>query len=397
MTEVMGADMTMIAQAANTVNVHKNLSPLEPNRHAKAKLSTMESGKRKKMAVVDGEVNLQSTSQASKRSRHSSNMDLDVGQVPLASPITKGLNHDIKNNNKPKSAALTPFRPPSKTKMTQHIRKLKKAGLLNNGEALPSPHTIQHINHTPTPPKSTSSFLANTVMKLFRSGSSSCSNYTEDMDVVREIDHDVATAVVSVGGSMLGLPQEELMQSQGMRKLVARNMQWFQGSPDFIKMIGLVAAKKLNQIVQRRTPPALPSCIGLEPTNLPFKFGVQEDTEKMQPSMCSYPINFEHTPTDDDGWHTIPSIPTPLEDVTPVQEDQPVVLDMISSSKKKTAAGPSKRPKRLTIKPMQHAPVTLITEDVNPIVPFPVYHAANSSELTAAVSDADVVAEHGTA
>lgn len=68
----------------------------------------------------------------------------------------------------------------------------------------------------------------------------------DDVDIVRELDHDLAQAVVYSGGKILGLPPDELAQSPGLRKLVARNIQWFQQTPDWLKLMGLCAAKKLN-------------------------------------------------------------------------------------------------------------------------------------------------------
>lgn len=398
MTEVAGVDLNMIAQSSNKVDVHKNLSSLEHNQSHASKanhVSSMESGKRKKMAMAGCEGDLQSASQASKRPRCAADQKKTVG--PVVVPLDRlnaELVRDIKNNSKKSSTSLTPFRAASKTKMTQHMRKLKKAGLLNNAEAVPPPGVItSHAPASSSTSRSTSSFLTNTVMKLFRSGSSTTPNYQnpEDMDVVREIDHDVATAVVSVGGSLLGLPQEELMQSQGMRKLVARNMQWFQGSPDFIKMIGLVAAKKLNQIVQRRHPPALPYCSSLDqPPRLPFQFG-------MEYNMQQHPMKTE--PTDEENYWQPLVMPesTPLEDTVMKHDEQPSVLDMIQNqTAEETAKAKVKRPRRLTIKPMQHAPVTLITEDVTPLVPFPVSTVASSSVMPQSSVEPDAVSQHGT-
>lgn len=68
----------------------------------------------------------------------------------------------------------------------------------------------------------------------------------EDREIMMELDHDVSQAVVFTGGRLLGLPSEELYQSPGLRKLVARNIQWFQQTPDWLKLLGLCAAKKLN-------------------------------------------------------------------------------------------------------------------------------------------------------
>lgn len=74
----------------------------------------------------------------------------------------------------------------------------------------------------------------------------------ETQHVVREFDRDVAEAILSVGGHFMGISPGELSQSQGMRILVARNIRWFQNTPDFLKLMGLMAAKKMNNILAKR-------------------------------------------------------------------------------------------------------------------------------------------------
>lgn len=68
----------------------------------------------------------------------------------------------------------------------------------------------------------------------------------DDHDILHELDRDLAQAVVFTGGKILGIHPDELAQSPGLRKLVARNIQWFQRTPDWLKLVGLCAAKKLN-------------------------------------------------------------------------------------------------------------------------------------------------------
>lgn len=74
----------------------------------------------------------------------------------------------------------------------------------------------------------------------------------QDPDVVREFDRDISECLVSVSGSFLGMNPNELMQSNGLRQLIARNMRWFQNTPDWMKIIGLVVAKKFNGEVRNR-------------------------------------------------------------------------------------------------------------------------------------------------
>lgn len=76
-----------------------------------------------------------------------------------------------------------------------------------------------------------------------------------DVDVNRELDRDVARALVYLGGKAMGVPPEDLFKSPGLQKLVARNTQWFQRSPDWFKLLGLCAAKKFNCYLQTHVLP----------------------------------------------------------------------------------------------------------------------------------------------
>lgn len=76
------------------------------------------------------------------------------------------------------------------------------------------------------------------------------SSLSDDPDVIGEFDRDVSEAMVTIGGRFVGLNPDELMHSQGLRKLVARNIRWFQNTPDWLKLIGLVVAKRLNSAVR---------------------------------------------------------------------------------------------------------------------------------------------------
>lgn len=69
----------------------------------------------------------------------------------------------------------------------------------------------------------------------------------QDMGVHVEFDTDVVDALVYTMGRWLGLDAEQLRDSPGLRTLVSRNIQWFRSSPDWLKLAGLVFAKKLNQ------------------------------------------------------------------------------------------------------------------------------------------------------
>lgn len=67
-----------------------------------------------------------------------------------------------------------------------------------------------------------------------------------DVGVHLEFDTDVVDALVYTVGRWMGLDTEQLRDSPGLRTLVSRNIQWFRASPDWMKLLGLVLAKKLN-------------------------------------------------------------------------------------------------------------------------------------------------------
>lgn len=71
----------------------------------------------------------------------------------------------------------------------------------------------------------------------------------DQMLVSREIDEDVARAVVYVTSKCIGLEPQALAHSVGLRRLVSRNMQWFHHTNDWVKMVSLVLAKKLTSFL----------------------------------------------------------------------------------------------------------------------------------------------------
>lgn len=75
-------------------------------------------------------------------------------------------------------------------------------------------------------------------------------NVDSDLDVTSEFDRDVSEAMVTLGGRVMGLDPHDLMHSKGLCKLVARNIRWFQNTPDWLKLVGLVVAKRLNSAVR---------------------------------------------------------------------------------------------------------------------------------------------------
>lgn len=73
-----------------------------------------------------------------------------------------------------------------------------------------------------------------------------------DPEVVQEFDRDISEFLVSISGKFLGMNPNDLMQSTGLRQLIARNMRWFQNTPDWMKVVGLLVAKKFNGEVRHR-------------------------------------------------------------------------------------------------------------------------------------------------
>lgn len=134
----------------------------------------------------------------------------------------------------------------ARTKMQKHIQLLKRNGIVTQPI---QPGVPISMATTTTTPSSSSNGGGGVWRKLSFWAPPHRASVAEDLDVVRELDQDVAGALVAVGGTMMGIPAQDLLASPGMRKLVARNIRWFQGTHDLVKLVGLLAAKKLNQWV----------------------------------------------------------------------------------------------------------------------------------------------------
>lgn len=136
----------------------------------------------------------------------------------------------------------------SKTRWRDHQRHLSQ---LNNAtlSGVRKP-TKQQLSGTPSWRKNTLARLIGAVRRTSSASSSQEDTGAHDPDVIGEFDHDVSEAMVTLGGRFVGLNPQELLQSQGLRKLVARNIRWFQNTPDWLKLIGLVVAKRLNSAVR---------------------------------------------------------------------------------------------------------------------------------------------------
>lgn len=107
--------------------------------------------------------------------------------------------------------------------------------------------------------------------------------FSEDVDIVREFDHEVSVAVTRIGGSLLGLNAhpDQLMESPGVRKLVARNLAWFHGSSDFFKLCGLLLAKKINRVIENQLPTTASLSLPLPAYPSPQAETQQEDNTQM--------------------------------------------------------------------------------------------------------------------
>jgi hypothetical protein len=118
---------------------------------------------------------------------------------------------------------------------------------------------------------------------------SDCVAPPEDVDIIQEFDHEVSVAVTRIGCSLLGLnahPDQQLMESPGVRKLVARNLAWFHGSSDFFKLCGLILAKKINRVIENQIPsnallspslPPLPASLAYPPPPRQAQAQAQEE------------------------------------------------------------------------------------------------------------------------
>lgn len=154
----------------------------------------------------------------------------------------------------------------SKTRLQNHQRQLRK--LQKHGSREIRIPELADQTRTPTSNSSLLSSLPSwrkstleRLSRMFQTSpripladihlSSLTSTDEPDADVLMEFDNDVAEALLSLGGQYLNIPPEELMQSTGLRKLVARNIRWFQKTPDCVKLMGLMLAKKFNGAMYR--------------------------------------------------------------------------------------------------------------------------------------------------
>lgn len=152
--------------------------------------------------------------------------------------------------------------PASVTRQREHGRRLRaiskkmnRATLQRRMEAANLPPTVNtDLLQGPYPSTTTPStgmpwmgVLSGLRQWCHSDGNGTGSNAEQDVGVHMEFDTDVVDALVYTLGRWMGLNTEQLRDSPGLRTLVSRNIQWFRSSPDWLKLTGLVLAKKLNQ------------------------------------------------------------------------------------------------------------------------------------------------------
>lgn len=139
-------------------------------------------------------------------------------------------------------------------KMQRANLKRRLAASLGGGDSGDPPHDPSDLWATTlhsAPPSSSSSILGGVFTGLRHWATDRLSGYQSvspetDAGVHMEFDTDIVDALVYTVGRWMGLDTEQLRDSPGLRTLVSRNIQWFRASPDWMKLLGLVMAKKLN-------------------------------------------------------------------------------------------------------------------------------------------------------
>lgn len=166
------------------------------------------------------------------------------------------VNENIPSQNNTQSMASIPrMTNVSKNKAKEHSRQLSHLSRLQQSH---SPSSGALTKKSSSSSSSTPSWRRNPLGRIIDSlkrspmSSSPSSINNSDPDIVLEFDRDISEFLVSVSGSFLGMNPNELMQSNGLRQLIARNMRWFQNTPDWMKVIGLLVAKKFNGEVRTR-------------------------------------------------------------------------------------------------------------------------------------------------
>lgn len=137
----------------------------------------------------------------------------------------------------------------SKTRWQEHQKRLRQVNAMMNSGGIRKQKSSATTS-TPSWRKNVLGRIVGAMRTNALSDPDASSASFQDPDVIGEFDRDVSEAMVTIGGRFVGLDPQELMHSQGLRKLVARNIRWFQNTPDWLKLVGLVVAKRLNSAVR---------------------------------------------------------------------------------------------------------------------------------------------------
>ena len=186
------------------------------------------------------------------------------GRVPrVQTPTAHNVPHvheDIPTPNHSQSMASLPrMTAASKNKTREHTRKLAQLARLQSSSSgalskkSSSSSSTTNNNTTPSWRRNPLTRIIDTLKRNPSSFTTETNEINSDPDIVLEFDRDISEFLVSVSGSFLGMNPNELMQSNGLRQLIARNMRWFQNTPDWMKVLGLLIAKKFNGEVRNRT------------------------------------------------------------------------------------------------------------------------------------------------
>lgn len=145
--------------------------------------------------------------------------------------------------------------PSSKTKQKEHARQLAQLNRLTQGVTKRT-STSSSSSHVPSWRRNPMGRIIDTLkrtagLETMQLPEVNQAMNTDDLDVLHEFDRDVSEAMVVMGGRFLQIPPEELLHSVGLRKLITRNMRWFHRTPDCLKMVAILLAKKFNGEVRR--------------------------------------------------------------------------------------------------------------------------------------------------
>lgn len=204
------------------------------------------------------------------RGLHSSPALPEGGDTSILYPSAMEAYRKIRHNQPQRAATPSPFETrgdapgstmapvlpsvssASKSRWQEHQKRLRQVSAMMNPGGIRKQKSSSSASALPSWRKN----VLNRIVGVMRTNAlqeNDASTAFQDPDVIGEFDRDVSEAMVTFGGRFVGLDPQELMHSQGLRKLVARNIRWFQNTPDWLKLVGLVVAKRLNSAVRSTT------------------------------------------------------------------------------------------------------------------------------------------------